>query len=282
MSLTFGFEYEVAENGRAVLDELVKVDAVSSSYLHEYHCRCSECEYDNYGPRGKWLFTAQQDCTVSAEFPSKVLTWGTDTAETAFLTMQRAAVRAGAVLDGDSGMHVHVAKPPTESVIRLDDGDGGQQYLTTRQKCSWRLARLFLRYQHELRDIASGGRDEVRGYNTPMYLSDYSGTVFWSYDLDAENPMVTNGHRDISGSYLSFGHKATFEFRLWNASKSAWRMRLCVAMSVAMVEAAMAGVDVTENDPRPVEQVLAPWLDDTTWAGILRQRFLQGGVEKAA
>lgn len=65
---------------------------------------------------------------------------------------------------------------------------------------------------------------------------------------------------------------ATFEFRLWNATRVEWRMRLAVGVSVAMVDAAKAGVNVTENDERSLEEVIDPYLTDDTWAAILRQR----------
>lgn len=279
MALTFGYEYEVAGFGLSVLDELVGLGVVSSEYLHDYHCSCQDCRHDNYGPRAEWLFTAQQDCTVSAEFPSKVLTWGTDQAETAFLSMERAAVRAGAELDGDSGMHVHVGKPEKERVLRDDEGDGDALNFTTRQATTWRLARIFARYQGELADIAAGGRENVRSYNTRMSVNSHD---FWTRDLNGAPGPGGARVKDFQGTWLNLRQASpTYEFRLWNAAKAAWRQRLCVAFSVAMVEAAMAGVDVTEHDPRPVEEVLAPWFDNQTWAGILRQRFSKGGAEAA-
>lgn len=277
-ALTFGYEFEVAGNGHAVLDVLHRTGAVANDYLCEYHgCGYDCCDHENE----EWLFSAQEDCTVSAEFPSKVLTWGTERAERAFTAMEFAAVSAGADLSGDSGMHVHVVKPPTESVLRTEDGDGVPVNYTTRQRATWRLLRIFARYQGELADIAAGGRDYVREYNHPLKVNDTRR--FWCTDLTAAPAASRYGRLDgssfVGGTYLDTQrHTDTYEFRLWNAAKAAWRQRLCVAFSVAMVEASMAGVDVTENDPRPVEEVLAPWLDNHTWAGILRQRFGKGGI----
>lgn len=284
MEWTFGYEYEVAGNGRAVLDVLYNACHVSMSYLHEYHCRCDECEPDNYGPRGEWYWSAQEDCTVSAEFVSKILTWGTPTAERAFQIMERAAVTAGADLSGDSGMHVHVGKPPTEAVLRDDDGEGRPLAFTTRQRTTWELVRLFVRYQDDLRDIAAGFRGEVRGYNHPLRVRDQR---FWSTDLsgppDAASPhgqAATNALRHVDGSWFSNSHGATYEFRLWNTSKAAWRQRLAVAYSVAMTQAAYYGAGVTENDSRPLEDVIGPYLDAESWAGLIRQRFGKGGISQ--
>lgn len=283
---TFGFEFEVAENGLAVLHQLHRVGAVPNDYLCPYHgCGDYCCEHDDIDH----LFSAQEDCTVSAEFPSKVLEWGTPRAESAFTTMERANVLAGSYLGGDSGMHVHVEQL----------GAGGRynaDILSERERNNWRLNRIFLRYQDQLTDIASGWRQGIRGYNSPMSLGRYGNggeaarDLFWNAPLTGELPTYTTSRGErtvrsatelVGGSYLS-ERSHTNEFRLWNASKAAWRMRLCVAFSVAMTEAAAAGVLVTEHDPRPVEDVLAPWLDDETWTGILRQRYAQGGLEMAA
>lgn len=64
----------------------------------------------------------------------------------------------------------------------------------------------------------------------------------------------------------------TFEFRLWNATRVEWRMRLAVGVSVAMVDAAKDGVNVTKDDARTLEEVIDPYLSDDTWASIIRQR----------
>lgn len=279
---TFGYEFEVHRHGLAVLSVLDAMRAVPDSSLHAYHCGCSECSHTNYGPSGEWLFSAQEDCTVSAEFPSKVLTWGTEQAERAFLTMERAAVIAGADLSQHSGMHVHVAKP-AEGPPLVDGG------LDARTRATWRVLRMFIRYQDELVDIASGWREQVRAYNHPLSVNRHHDD-FWTLDLDgpapewwdsrARNYYYADPERlTNNGGFLTTArHPYTWEFRLWNASKAAWRQRLCVALSVAMTEAAASGVDVTEHDPRPVEEVLAPWLDDATWAGIIRQKYGKGGL----
>jgi hypothetical protein len=124
--------------------------------------------------------------------------------------------------------------------------------------------RLFLRYQQELAELAATRWDEVRAYNSPV------GESYWP-DGDYIASRTSKGH------WLNDA-RHTFEFRLWNATRVEWRMRLAVSVSVAVVDAAADGVDVTKNDPRTLEEVLAPYLDDDAWAGILRQRFHRGGI----
>lgn len=99
------------------------------------------------------------------------------------------------------------------------------------------------------------------------------------YGDDPVYGRVADGSRLASGSWLDIHrHSHTYEFRLWNATKAAWRIRLVAGLSVAMVNAAESGVDVTEHDTRSLEHVLAPWLDDEMWSGIIRQRFSKGGI----
>lgn len=76
----------------------------------------------------------------------------------------------------------------------------------------------------------------------------------------------------LNGVGAGGGSAGTFEFRLWNATRVEWRMRLAVGVSVAMVDAAKAGVNVTREDERPLEEVIDPYLTDDTWSAIIRQR----------
>ena len=280
MTTTFGYEFEVYRNGDRVLDTLYNLGVVPENALHGYHCGCEECRHTNYGPNDEWLFSAQEDCTVSAEFPSKVLEWGSDRAESAFRAMERASVSAGAVLTGASGMHVHVAKP-------VQDEDVLGDKFTHQEQTTWRLMRMFVRYQDELRDIAMGHRDEVRRYNQEMSVRDPA--TFWNLDLNGSanitrprNAWYGNRAHPMwyaDGSWLDTErHGPTYEFRLWNASKAAWRQRLCVGVSVAMTQAAADGVVVNDRTRKPIERTLSPYLDDETYAGILRQRYSKGGM----
>ncbi len=288
MALTFGYEFEVHGNGAAVLDLLFSQGAVPDNSLHEYHCGdngCDDCDHENYGPRGQWLFSAQRDETVSAGFPSKVLTWGTEQAERAFLTMEHAAVLAGADLSGNSGMHVHVVKPEREGndpeYVWNDDPYADRPF-TTREQVTWRMLRIFVRYQDDLELVAHAGRSGMRRYPNSR-VSVHDPELFWGQDLD-DAPSVNRHGRYVhaapaEGSWLEINrHPNTYEFRLWNAAKAAWRQRLAVGLSVAMVEAAMAGEDVTEDDPRSLAEVLHPYTDDETIDNLLRQFAVKGKV----
>jgi hypothetical protein len=106
----------------------------------------------------------------------------------------------------------------------------------------------------------------VRGYNNPPGA--WGRTHDWSrHDISPD-----------TGSWLT-EKPATNEFRLWNATRVGWRINLAIGLSVAMTRAAIAGADtIGPADTRPIETVIAPFLDNRTWAGILRQRFHKGGI----
>ncbi len=267
---TVGFEFEVARNGLAVLAELDSRGVVPEPRLHYYHCACDDCDHQNYGPDDSWLFSPQEDCTVSAEFVSKVLEWNSPRMDRAMQVMQICAARAGAQLSGHSGMHCHVNKP----VDRREDGKR-----STVQATTFRLLRMFVRYNDDLAEYAAAGRESVRDYNRPVAVR---ASRFWTTDIDADYDADSDyGSGDgtgMAGGSWFHPRAYTYEFRLWNATKLAWRMRLAVGLSVAMVNAAEAGVDVSEHDERPFEEVLAPWLDDEMWSAILRHRYSKGGI----
>lgn len=96
-----------------------------------------------------------------------------------------------------------------------------------------------------------------------------SADPFWN---DNSLVPIDQGKGCWLNTYGASDGTRTFEFRLWNSTRVEWRMRLAVGVSVAMVDAAKAGVNVTKDDPRTLEEVLDPFLSDDTWASIIRQR----------
>lgn len=278
----FGVEYEWVAGAGAALIELHRNGLAGDDSPHEYHCGCETCDvYPNGdGPprrRYGWTFHGQKDCTCSGEIITCPLPYGTDEATAALLAMERAAIDGRAVPGQEAGQHVHV-----------DARD-----LTGADKV--RLYRLFLRYHDDLDIFARGRERSVRGYNARMRLNREA----WDeevYDIDTGRFRTTGRHlnfwtspaEDIGDNYTMrptgywlSDHGETMEFRLWNSTRAYWRTRGQVGVSVAMVEAAKAGVNVTARTRRPLEQVLDRWLDEDTWAFIIRQRYAKGGIVAA-
>lgn len=258
---TFGFELEVSSGARAALAQLGRDGLTGHTRFHGYHCGCNDCSpvLIDADERGQ-VFKAQQDCTADGEFITHILEYGSASADRAFNGLSRALLLSGANVSGSVGNHVHVDQSGMDNAAKL------------------RLGRLFVRYQNELLDIAAGPHREIRGYNSRCE----SRPELWtSFD---EMPLAGNNTYDyrrsmydlMQGSYLSW-KDPTVEFRLWNATKAAWRLRTHVGLSVGMVHAAIDGADCTQHDTRCVEEVIGQYLDAPTWGGILRQKYSKGG-----
>lgn len=249
---TFGVECEVADGAGAVLQLMAQRGLAGDSDFHDYHCTCSDC----YHFRDGAPFAGQEDCTVDGELISKVLHYGTTEADAALMGLAQAMVDGRADQDRTAGFHVHVEAPRTPAARVL-------------------LYRLFLRYQDNLAELAAGKFGEVRDYNAPLevyHLLRFDGPSedqFWNHDPDEVGEAIQHPHKS---SWLAYRPEhGTYEFRLWNATVSEFRMRLAVGVSVALCQAADDGVNVTEHDPRTLADVLADYLDDATFAALLRQ-----------
>jgi len=262
----FGFECEVVGGTGEVLRHLHDAGLWGSDHLHDYHCDCNDCD-----PWHGYPIHAQEDCTVDGEFISKVLRYGSREADTVITGLTTALRKARARVGTAGGFHVHVSKEGVDSAAAL------------------RLWRLYMRYQDTLAELASAQFAGVRDYNRPVAMADLIGGSSWS---EREGRYVTNPAtertfwRDDSvivrqpsykGTWLC-EREQTYEFRLWNATLAEWRMRLAIGVSVAMVDAAVAGVTVTDRTRRPLVRVLEPFLDDTTFAAVLRQHYCKGGI----
>lgn len=258
----FGFEVEVRSNGEAVREHLYERGLVISERLHAYHCGCDECRYDHEDG----AFAAQRDCTVDAEFVSRILKHGSRRANRAVHGIAGALQATQAEVHGHTGCHVHVSKDGLD------------------RKATVRLWRLFNRYHLALDEIASGGQSRVRTYNSPPRPVPESDGLWAATEAATDRYGGDHYYRVPDGCSGNFGgswlvqKQNTYEFRLWNATRMAWRMKTYIGLSVAMVEAAIAGADTHARDPRPVEAVLRDHLSDDAWAGIIRQRYSKGGM----
>lgn len=247
--MKFGFELEVRSNARTVLANLQSQGVTRHDHFHAYHCRCDLCAYE---PSPGRLFLAQEDCTVDGEIISCVLEHGSLDHHRAVSAASRAMLLSAAGTEGSTGFHVHVSH---------------EEFTTRRQRRI--LFRLMHRYGADLSEIAAGGHESVRSYNgNPSDWSWAGNTTDW-----ASTRWIPN-----CGSWL-VEKPATHEFRLWNSTRVAWRMNLAIGLSVAMTKAALDRADTTgPSDRRPIEAILAPYMDPATFAAVLRQRYTKGGV----
>lgn len=276
----FGVECEVSQGAGDVLAHLHEGGHVTDTHLHAYHCGkgysrgCDACEPTRSGP--DW--TGQEDCTADGEFISRILTTGPE-GDRALATIADALVKGRAEQNDRVGMHIHTDAGPfaddTASLVRL-----------------WRL---WMVYQDDIGNLARGKSAAVRGYNGPnvtkhgdsvrctgvlSYGSD-DATVRQFYEGDHDDAYqlldswVRTGPR--TGRWLSGGVEAgTFEFRLWNGSRSLWRIRTAVYVSVALTTAALDGYEARPDDGRSLLDALGDRLPDDVYLSIFRQLTPEG------
>ncbi|MFA5937620.1 MAG: hypothetical protein WC822_07125 [Candidatus Paceibacterota bacterium] len=245
--LNFGIECEIEGGTRDVLDHLGLDD------LHSYHCSCNSCEPSRSGP--DW--TGQEDCTAGGEFISRILTYGTPDADNAIEALGRALKHGRATTSDGQGVHVHVDcsdMTPT-SVVYF-----------------WRL---WFRYQDDLAMLAKGRFHEVRDYNTRVHFRDVVGEHspsdpdFWRGNPERVYRRLGSPYRRDCWVHPNTYHD-TYEFRLWNTTRTPWRLHLAAGVSVALMAAAMDGVKVNKRDKRTLYEVLAPYMTDKATAAFLR------------
>lgn len=249
----FGIECEVGGGTSDVLSHL------GIDRLHSYHCGCSQCDPRREAP--DW--TAQQDCTSDGEFISRILTYGTGEATSAIDALGAALVAARAWhSDGSDGgqvqgLHVHVAG---EGVL----GEHAPMV---------HLWRLWFAHAAELEDIAGASYGAVREYNPDVSLDMVTNNpdAFWNTENVEHLPRCGTPY-GRGWVNLTTGH-GTIEFRLWNATRTAWRMHLCAGISVALVQAAADGVNAHPDDDVSLFERLAPYFTPATTAAYVRHLY---------
>lgn len=242
--MNFGIECEL-ESGTADILPLLGLD-----HLHDYHCECGDCCPHRHAP--DW--TAQEDCTADGELISRILAYGTPSADAAIDRLGDVLREARATTSTNQGLHVHV----------------GTEDMTPE---SWvRMWRIWFRYQDEVADLARGRFRHVRSYNQPNVFTQQvsDAETFWKSD-DLAAAWRTVGRPYFRTAWLNANTcHDTVEFRLWNATRATWRIHLAVGVSTAILAAAIDGVDVTEHDPRPLAEVIGPYLSVKSHAALVR------------
>lgn len=263
----FGMEVEVSSGAGDVLALLHDSGHVRDDYFHDYHCgkgwdTCEACDPH----RIDYDWTAQEDCTADGEFVSRILTTGV-TGDDALANMSDALIRGRAVHDHRVGMHVH-----TDAGLFVDD-----------VPAIVRMWRMWLTYEDDIATLARGSYSQVRDYNTPARVrgvlgyghdNDASVAAFYDADHDYAYAMLDDYVRygDRTGRWLSGGtHAGTWEFRIWNASRSLWRMRTAAYVSVGMTLAALEGHEARPDDGLSLLDAIGQHLPDDVVMGIVKQ-----------
>lgn len=250
---TFGFEAEFQNNVDPLISALTDRGYADQNNMHGYHCHCEEvCDFDS----GQ-VFRAQTDSSCGGEVISKVFhSDDMDEAVEAMLHLQEVAVEMDAEPSLHAGFHVHVGKPSTRG-----------------QRLNGFLA--FLRWEDVLGELAAGRFLQMRSFNYHLRqsLTPYSLDLHdLSYEVEVpyEDLIVAlhPGHYGLNVEGLcntftgakrtavakAYYHAAlnmdrhssfsvqtasgvTWEYRLWNSTRSAWRMEMFVRLSLLLADA---------------------------------------------
>lgn len=205
--------------------------------MHRWHCRCDNCRFDS----GYKLY-AQTDSSCSGEVITTILHH--DPASDRYVgdlfeKLESAALAVDAEPGTGAGMHVHVQQPKSKNKVDT----------------LW----AFLRNEGLFQAIAAGRFQTVRGCNERLryihsyHMQEYIGHDYrvdsdrgvdkleqdlTSIDLDClkdevyDTQTIADRHSNLN---IATGH-GTWEFRIWNSTRAAWRMELFSRLSVALVD----------------------------------------------
>jgi hypothetical protein len=240
---TYGYEAEFGTNVRRLAEQLHREGYTTDDSIHDYHCRCEGgCEFGISGAP----YRIQSDSSCGGEVISNVLR--TDYPEELHeLTeiLQHAAVFVDAEPNLEAGFHVHVRVADLTNLDRA------------------RILAEYLRWEATLEQVGAGLWTINRNNNGALRSLLAHVVERWQEDQDEEHElsawreprtrlhayMTSNGSkrtylarylrgadRHVQLNTTNISRHGTWEFRLWNSTRSAWRMRMFVNISVAMCD----------------------------------------------
>lgn len=232
---TFGFEAEYVTNGSQLAAALQSSGHWSDAFIHSYHCSCDSCEF---GTSRSSPLRLQSDSSLGGDGVEVI----TDVLRSWVVAVPLMEELQDALVNTDvepgmrAGLHVHVARSSTS-----------QQNATM-----WQFARM----EPALLLLANGPHPEMRTFNLPYrpvvkdavvcnsdlaeWLHQEPGWVRLTTNWDIEQaPDLVECHQsgyynhDRHGNLNPFtgGRTPTVEFRLWNSTRSAWRMEMACRVS---------------------------------------------------
>lgn len=223
---TFGIELEFEDDIDPLIRMLHADGALPEPRRHGYHCTCSSCRWDN-----RYTIKAQHDSSCGGEIITKPFNVQTEWDQFVELTnyLQASVIEAGVDAGLRAGSHVHVRTP----VNHYD------------------AYAAFVLWHEHLVALAQGRWSSMRQGNNTLITGTPAFNSWVRYvggsvaQADAE--LRTNEHQrrslyiDVarpmdrhSTLNVNTSTGCTWEYRLWNSTKLAWRMRAYVAWSLAL------------------------------------------------
>ncbi len=218
--LKFGWEAEFEDGAAYVAQTLFSrnEDLIAMPDLHRWHCECEDCtEWDH-------PFRGQTDSSCSGELISRPF----ETMEEArpyMKVLEQVACEVDAVPGLSSGFHVHV-----------------DMNWVTDSKLMHEALYEFFRWENVIVRIAAGRFPQIRASNSSLHRMLYTFDHNSQYvDSKSNSPSFKEEiyqmhYRNDRHSNLSLRTRhGTWEFRVWNSTRSAWRMELWAELSRAFV-----------------------------------------------
>ncbi len=224
----FGFESEWQEGAADLTERLAALNLVGGGTMHQYHCRCNDCSFET----SSYRLRVQTDSSCSGEVISSPFTSWADAVDT-MTTLQTAALDVDAEPGMNAGFHVHV----------------DMNEANTAQKANVLLG--FVLWEPFLAEVAKGRFTSMRAMNTSARrrVRDYYGDYDYAEMNERSRAEMFSWYRSIDrhtnlNCRTNYG---TFEFRVWNSTRSAWRMELFTRLSVALTNRNVAAALVANR-----------------------------------
>lgn len=256
---TFGYEAEFENNVEPLLARLHEQGLAGDSNLHGYHCRCESCNFTS-----GWAYRGQNDSSCGGEIISAVCSdW--DVGRDWMTALEVAAVEVDAEPSLRAGFHVHVGM---SAMIRR----GLFQQAVLLNYLLWEpvLGELATGRWPSLRSFNSSLRDVLAYVRLTAEGPDGDSRISWDvWDVLTEDGVAEDITHDLRNgnmgtfldqspqvqdavvniwtsaamefvdrhAWVSFQtrNRETVEFRLWNSTRSAWRMELAARTSLLFV-----------------------------------------------
>lgn len=291
--ISFGFEAEFSERAPELVRALRSSSPGMIAYdeLHSYHCDCGDCE--------DFTLKAQRDSSCSGEIISGIF-YDIDEARPAFEAIQDAAFAADAEPGWSAGFHVHVGRSTNfdhlavaffefmrwESTLsgfsagRFGENRGNNNVVVHNlHRYLMGMSGHGLPWVPEPREIYDPSRDRYvvnPDFREATMRFTIGSAIEWLHENPQQNVFETllmnaEGMDRHANLAVRTRHN-TWEFRLFNSTRTAWRMELwCQIARAFMVPefiSALQAIDVPTMEELPA--VLSVY-DDTAAELAARQ-----------
>ena len=212
----FGFEAEFNTDITPLVVPLYNGGFATTTEVHPWHCHCDTCDF-----RRIRAFHFQTDSSCGGEVITRIFDSTGAAFTDACYALQKAAVDHDVEPGQRAGFHVHVETAHVPAHLRiLAFGN-------------------FRRWEGTLMGIGGGVVTTNRGFNQSL------ANELCEFDMHSDSEAFDYHYDNDRHSNLCVSTEhGTWEFRLWNSTRSAWRMRLYVQLSrLWLAEAdAIAGI----------------------------------------